>query len=696
MQPSDRPRSRSLRARGGESTASPSARRGATVSPSKAPPDDDEFVTRRKRAAQWREPEAARASDDSVAPTVNSPSYSLGQLESARGALFIRPVMHSEPSSFAPLAPVVPDDAAASSVRPLALSSADSAPSLMDRRRFISKGARALAAALLAHQALQWTERVEAGEAPAVFTYGVASGDPLPTRVIIWTRVNPSAEATPGSGLGAPVRGVWEVALDAAFTQRVTSGRFTSSVERDHTIKIDVAGLSPDTEYYYRFYAIGAYSPIGRTRTAPSDKQSPSHLRFGLLSCSNYEAGYFSAYRHLSQRSDLHFVLHVGDYIYEYATGEYADPAVLQRGRVHVPTNEIVSLADYRRRHALHKADPDSQSLHQRYAFITTWDDHEVANDAWRDGAQNHTDKTEGSYLVRRDRAYQAYLEWMPIRLPDGANQTRIYRNFRFGTLADLYMLDLRQYRDKQATNGAVASTTEPGVRAIDEDARRFPGQEQLTWIKSNLSGSTAQWRLLGNSVMITPVDFSNPAFPAAILQQLGLFPTVPFNVDSWDGYRSDRAEILSHLAGNPVAGNPTTPVISNTVFLTGDIHSSWACDVPRDAAAYHLGMSPSVAVEFVGPSVTSDNLNELLGVPPRSATTLQVEAAFKGSNQQVKLLEFDSHGYAVVDVDPQRVQVDWFYVSDRTDPLATVAYSASMQALSGWNRVQVATGPLS
>ncbi len=571
--------------------------------------------------------------------------------------------------------------------------------SLIDRRKFLAQGARGLAGALLAFQSLRWTESLAAQGAPAAFTYGVASGDPLPTRVIIWTRVNPSPQATPGSGLGSPVLGTWEVARDASFTQRVATGRFTSSADRDHTIKIDVAGLSPSTEYYYRFYALGVYSQVGRTRTAPAELEVVTSLRFGLLSCSNYEAGFFSAYRHLAARNDLNFILHIGDYIYEYATGVYADPAVLSAGRTHNPPGEIVSLQDYRLRHALHKSDPDSNTLHARYAFITTWDDHEVANDCWNGGAQNHNPLTQGDFFVRRAFAYQAYLEWMPIRLPDALAPTRIYRSFRFGNLLDLFMLDLRQYRDKQAANGTIPSTDPsetPGTRAVDEHNRKFTGAEEMGWFKTNLTQSNATWRVVGNSVQIAPVDFSAPGFPPAVLAQIGAMAGVPSNVDSWDGYRNERKLILDHIAGNPNGtGAPTTAVINNVVFLTGDIHSTWACDVPRDVVGYALGTSPSVAAELVGTSVTSDNLNEILGLPPRSATSLGYENIVKGANRHIKLLELDSHGFSVVEVTPQRTQMDWYYLSNRADPQATASYSTSMQVLVGTNRVQTSGAPI-
>ena len=219
-------------------------------------------------------------------------------------------------------------------------------------------------------------------------------------------------------------------------------------------------------------------------------------------------------------------------------------------------------------------------------------------------------------------------------------------------------MLDLRQYRDQQP-----ASPLDP---ARHDPARVIAGREQLDWLKGNLTTSQARWKLIGNPVMITPVDFRQP-LPPEILAQVGALTGVPLNVDAWDGYTDDRRELLDHLAGN---------AINDVVFLTGDIHSSWACDVPRGP-----GTSPSVAVELVGTSITSDNLNEGLGLPPRNPVSLEVEAVFQAGNPHVKYLEFDSHGYSVVDVTAARVQMDWYYISERTDPLG---HSTLRRGLSG------------
>lgn len=245
------------------------------------------------------------------------------------------------------------------------------------------------------------------GAAAAVspfFKHGVASGDPLPGNVVIWTRVTPTAESLAGSGRGPRVDVTWQVATDAGFRTIVKRGLFATGPGRDHTVKVDVGGLRPATEYHYRFLYKGSASRVGRMKTAPAATSRPDRIRFGLVSCANLQAGWFSAYRHLAKRNDLDAVLHLGDYLYEYAPGGSGYGPDDISIRKHVPAREIVSLADYRRRHAQYKTDVDLQALHARYAFIATWDDHEVANDRFKDGAGNHN-AGEGLFRTRQAAA---------------------------------------------------------------------------------------------------------------------------------------------------------------------------------------------------------------------------------------------------------------------------------------------------
>ena len=269
----------------------------------------------------------------------------------------------------------------------------------------------------------------------SVFAHGVASGDPLPRGVVIWTRVTPTPAATPGSGRGPTVTVRWEVATDRGFRHVVRRGGFSTGPSRDHTVKVDVRGLKPATWYHYRFSYDGARSRVGRTRTAPRRGATPRHLRFGVVSCSNLQAGWFSAYRHLARRDDLHAVLHLGDYLYEYAPGEYGMGQDNEDIRPHDPPREMVSIADYRRRHAQYKTDRDLQDLHAKYPWIITWDDHEVTNDQWRNGAENHQ-QNEGDYQKRRARAHRAFDEWMPLRMDGTADLRDGIRLFRRLSLA--------------------------------------------------------------------------------------------------------------------------------------------------------------------------------------------------------------------------------------------------------------------
>lgn len=524
----------------------------------------------------------------------------------------------------------------------------------MDRRHFLkvsaATGAGALAASTLPRQVLR-----AAALPDGPFQYGVASGDPRSHRLILWTRLTPTDAATPGSRRGAPTDVVWEMATDPRFRDVARQGRVTTAPATDHVVKLDVAGLKPDTEYYYRFRSKGVTSPVGQTKTSPGGGGLTPSIRFGVASCSNYEGGFFSAYRHLAARDDLDFVLHLGDYIYEYGAGVYGPGPEI--GRVHDPKTEMVSLEDYRRRHAQYKADPDLQGLHGKVPFIPVWDDHEVTNDTYRNGAENHQPEEEGEFSVRRRRAYRAYFEWMPIRLPrPEKDPSRIYRGFKFGDLVDLHMLDTRQYRDRQSAENK------------DAPERTLTGDPQMGWLKQGLADSGTPWHLVGNQVMITPVETGEDR---------------PFNVDSWDGYTADRQELLEHLQETKT---------DNVVFVTGDIHTSWACDVPIDATTYPA--TPSVATELVGTSITSDNLNEITGSPPRT-TSVAVENGLKADNPYIKYVELDSHGYSVVDVTAERLQMDWYYISDRTDKDASQAFGAAWQVAAGTNSVAPATEPI-
>jgi alkaline phosphatase D len=518
-----------------------------------------------------------------------------------------------------------------------------------------------------------------------VFQHGVASGDPLPRAVVLWTRVTPTATATPGSGAGPRVRVTWEVATDRGFREVVRRGAVRTGPARDHTVKVDATRLRPDTAYYYRFTCRGETSPVGRTRTAPARNATPDGLRFGVVSCANLQAGWFSAYRHLARRDDLHAVIHLGDYLYEYAPGEYGYGRANTDIRPHAPAREMVSLADYRQRHAQYKTDPDLRALHARHPFIVTWDDHEVTNDAWRDGAENHQ-PAEGDYAARRAAAHRAYDEWMPVRMSGTAatgDGTRLFRTLRFGALAELSMLDLRTYRDQQATTPAPSPVPTPTGGTDGTIA----GRAQLDWLKQRLRRGGPQWKLVGNPVMIAPVTFAQVPHDLVdpVNDVTGLLPRdgAPYNVDQWDGYTRDRRELFEHIRDQG---------LRDVVFLTGDIHSGWACDLPHDVATYPLG--DSAGVELVCTSVTSNNLKDITGSPARTSS-LAVEAVIQTNNRHVKYLNFDDHGYSILDVTPERVQMDWYVIGDRADRGAPSSWTASWATRSGTNRVQAASGPV-
>jgi alkaline phosphatase D len=560
-------------------------------------------------------------------------------------------------------------------------------------RRSVLQGLAVGAVATVAP--VRWFD-AEAAAAPAargVFGYGVASGDPTPQSVILWTRATPSPDATPGSGLGAPVAVRWEVARDREFEHVVAAGNARTSAASDHTVKIDAGGLEPYTRYWYRFRARGETSPVGRTQTAP-DRDGRDHaLRLAFVSCSNYTGGYFTAYRGIARRDDLDFVLHLGDYLYEYGEGPAAPdrygPKALAGVRDGVPDHEILSLADYRLRHALHKGDPDLAAAHARFPWITTLDDHEVANNQWATGAENHQ-ANEGDFAARRAVAYQAYLEWMPIRpapVPDPVphqGQVRWFRRFTYGSLADLTVLETRQNRSEQietpgstSKGGGFVPAALPGFA---DPSRHLPEPEQLSFLLDNMGDRRFAWHLVGNNVV-----FSRTNIPGAVLGA----PVDLLNSDAWDGYQADQSAVVARAGSLPAAAG-------DTVFMTGDIHSSWVFDVPADPSTYVAGRR-SVAVEFVGPSVTSDGFKEVLG---GTAQAQAAAAAVSAANPWIRKLDAVGHGYCVLDVTRERVQCDWWFLSSplddpRLDPQAGTAHAFSYRTAAGARRAVAVAGPV-
>lgn len=446
------------------------------------------------------------------------------------------------------------------------------------------------------------------------FAHGVASGDPLPDAVLIWTRYTSQEEIDAGGKSEGeqdvgPVDVRWEVARDRQFEDVVSSGETEAEAARDYTVKVDVTGLDAETTYYFRFIANGETSPMGRTKTAPEGDNS--HLRLAVSSCASYAHGYFNAYAHMADE-DIDAVVFLGDYIYEYANGGYGS------ARDYDPPHEILSLEDYRRRYAWYRRDEDLQAAHQQHPFILVWDDHEIANNAWKDGAQNHNpEQGEGDYHERLAAAQQAYFEWLPIR---ETADSRIWRKLQFGDLLDLVMLDTRIWGRDEEDVGADAD-------------RELLGEDQHAWMDEQLRNSRAHWKFLGQQVMFA---------------QLHISGTAVANTDQWDGYQAARARVMDSIEATPNG---------NVVVLTGDIHTGFANDVvrfPRDAEHYNRETGEgSIAVEFVCTSISSPGLDFLSAIPA------VMDFVFSNS-PHIKYLESAKRGYTVLDVDKRRVHADF------------------------------------
>ena len=465
-------------------------------------------------------------------------------------------------------------------------------------------------------------------ECIAPFYHGVASGDPLSDRVIIWTRITPQ-------DFGQTLIGTYHMATDDQFQNIVASGTYTTDSTVDFTVKIDVMGLQPNTFYYYEFEHNGAYSLVGRTKTLPvGDIQN---MRLACVSCANLESGYFNVYDAIANRNDVDAVLMLGDYIYEYESGGFGPNGNIDR--IWDPAVEIVDLNEYRLRYNSYRMDYALRKLHQNFPWICIWDDHETANDAYKDGAENHQ-VNEGPWNVRKDNGKRAYFEWIPIR-PKAPGNQQIYRTFELGNLAKIIMLDTRLEGREVQLNANDAN--------FSDTSRTLLGNTQMTWLKNELSSTTQPWKILGNQVMVGAVNL------------LGS----PVNTDSWDGYPAERQRLFNHL----ISQN-----IDNTVVVTGDIHTSWALNLQN-------GNTP-VGVEFVSPSVTSP------GSPINLSALITVQ------NPHIKYVELTKKGFVLVDIDTNRVQGDWYNIStlDQMDP--TNSCVKSYITNNGSNSLTLANSP--
>lgn len=531
-------------------------------------------------------------------------------------------------------------------------------PSL-NRRRFLAGASMTLGALALRGYSVQ-------AASSAHFTHGVASGDPLADRVILWTRV------LPGDGLADIVEVHWEVALDALFSQIVVNGVTSTSAARDFTVKVDAQGLQAGAQYFYRFHAQGVPSPVGRTRTLAA--AGVQQLRFAVVSCSNYPQGYFNVYRELASR-EFDAVLHLGDYIYEYADGGYANPQMLEKGRRVSPAHEIVSLEDYRMRYGLYRTDADLQAVHQSHPFICVWDDHEIANNTWKEGAENHN-PGEGEFASRRLAAIQAFHEWLPIREQGNLAQGIIYRAFDFGDLASLIMLDTRLAgRDEQLSHAMNIDTLRS---ALASSARTIMGGEQEQWLEQQLQRSVSAgipWQIIGQQLLmgkLNPPQFADEAFDIAQRDTIlnGRYGTLrargsqgfPLNLDAWDGYPANRVRTLDAFEKHA----------SNVVVLAGDTHSSWAFNLTNERAE-------AVAVEIGTPSVTSPGFENFLPLPEE-----QVVAATMQASPELVYMKPNGRGWVELEVEPHSVRAAWHFVSSIVEPQYSVMDGARLEVRAG------------
>lgn len=528
----------------------------------------------------------------------------------------------------------------------------------------------------------------EAVAARGPFVHGVASGDPLPRQVMLWTRVTPSRAARPGSGVGPPVEVAWEVAADRRFRHVVSRGTATATARRDHTVHVDAAGLRPGTTYWYRFRALGATSRVGRTRTAPAPGRAPA-VRFGVVSCANYNWGYFTPYRFLARRDDLDAVLHLGDYVYEYGPGgvlgDYpTNPRHAQ------PHRECVSLEDYRIRHGHYKLEPDLQDLHARHPMIAVWDDHEIANDTWRGGAENHDPAAEGAWAKRANAGRRAWLEWLPVRHTDPDDWYRINRRLQFGRTVDLWMLDERRFRTKPPKSLIFGyGSVDPS--AGDDDATML-GDAQQHWLVRGLRRSSARWKVLGNQVPFFP-QVLLASVPGQLLDLLGPElaakleePLLQLYVEDWNGYLEQRQQIVDGMAK-----------VDGVVVLTGDVHQSFASEIPRKPNRYLVDRT-SVAVEFVTPGVASPSTQSIFNqVVPGLGTLMDkiLETNLALANPWVKYSEGIRTGCMIVGFDRHRAQADWYLARSALDRRTKVEHAASWQTRAGTNRLTKAPKPL-
>lgn len=521
----------------------------------------------------------------------------------------------------------------------------------------------------------------------ADFLHGVASGDPLKDRVILWTRLTPQDPA-------ARLEVVWEIATDLNFANLVNSGKVQTTRAQDFTIKVDADKLSAQQTYYYRFRYGTKVSAIGQTKTLAEYTESVS---FAVCSCSNYPAGYFHVYKEMAKQ-DLDVIIHLGDYIYEYGQGGYATEDAERLGRKLPADNnkEAISLDDYRKRYALYRTDLDLQAAHHRHPFIVIWDDHELANDAWKAGAENHQ-ANEGSFETRKLAALQAYFEWMPIRPTAPNNFFNIYRQFNFGDLVQLNMLDTRILaRDQQLSYTQYVTPQGVDLTRFQQDlnnpARTIMGHAQRDWLKLQLETSRATWNVLGQQVLMSRMLIPAELLPALVsvhsgnidmekIKQLGaligeltalkvridlgdktvtaeqkarLTTVVPYNLDAWDGYTAEREFIYQTLISQK----------KKVVVLAGDTHNAWSSALYAQSAQNQE--KQHVGVELACSSVTSPGLEKYLNITQEQLE--QFEYAFNMLIDELTYCNLNQRGYMLLNFDQKRLLSKWIFLDTVKD----------------------------
>ncbi|WP_111860302.1 alkaline phosphatase D family protein [Acinetobacter sp. CFCC 10889] len=532
------------------------------------------------------------------------------------------------------------------------------------------------------------------------FLHGVASGDPLKDKVILWTRLTPQ-----DTSLRLEV--IWEIATDDKFTQIVNSGKVQTAQAQDFTIKVDANKLRSNQTYFYRFKFGNVISPIGRTKTLP---ETTNKVQFAVCSCSNYPAGYFHVYREMAQQN-VDVIIHLGDYIYEYGQDGYATEDAAKLGRTLATDNnkEIIKLDDYRKRYALYRTDADLQAAHQRHPFIVVWDDHELSNDTWKDGAENHQDN-EGKFLDRKLAALQAYFEWMPIRPVAENDHLNIYRQFNFGNLVELTMLDTRILaRDQQLDYVNYMTAQGLDIQRFQADLinpmRTLMGYTQRDWLQKKLAQSTATWNVLGQQVLISKMlipaellmslaaitsgNVSNEAL-LKMTQQITALVTIkmrllqndprlteaekarvttvaPYNLDAWDGYYAEREILYSTLKS----------LKKKVVVLAGDTHNAWSSNL-------HSQTGELVGVEFATSSVSSPGMEKYLNIP--QAQLQQFEMAFTTLIDELAYTNLNQRGYLLVSFTEKNVQADWIFVNTIKDKQYAVDTKRNYQVILDGN----------